>query len=321
MLIDLFQEKRLRVLKDPNALAFLQQQVAAYRQHLEESERKLRDFLHEHPNFSDTQQRSLLLTSRDGMETALKATQSQTVELQKKLTFLQGQMQSIPENMPLSTEPEAAIDTVKSRLLALRLREQEIVHKFKDQHPNVLGIRKEIERAEAFLREVSDGKRVTVGKNMLHQDIKREMIQTEAQLRAQEAKMAVVTKQLAHMDTDLQALADKEKELRELQRELARSEHNYQVYITKLEETRLIDEMDRQKIANISVVQAATVPVEPVKPRKRLYIALGVLFGAFAAVGLVFFSEYIGQGLSTPEMVERRLGLPVLVTVPIKRLR
>ena len=320
VLIDLFQEKRLGVLKDPNASAFLQQQVDAYRQQLEEAERKLRDFLHKHPNFSHTQQRSLLLTSREGTETTLKTTQSRIVELQKKLAFLKGQMQFIAENTPLSTEPDAAIDTVKARLLALRLREQEIVHKFKDQHPNVLGIRKEIKQAEAFLREVSNSKRVTVGKNVLHQDIKREMIQTEAELRAQEAKVAVVTQQLAHMDTDLQALADKEKELRELQRELARSENNYQTYITKLEETRLVDEMDRQKIANIRVVQAATVPVEPVKPRKRLYIALGVLFGAFAAVGLVFFSEYIGQGLSTPESVERRLGLPVLVTVPVKRL-
>ncbi len=61
-------------------------------------------------------------------------------------------------------EPEAAIDAVKANLLALRLREQEIVHKFKDQHPNVLGIRKEIQQAEAFLREVSNSKRVTSAK-------------------------------------------------------------------------------------------------------------------------------------------------------------
>jgi uncharacterized protein involved in exopolysaccharide biosynthesis len=193
------------------------------------------------------------------------------------------------------------------------------LNKYKDGHPNVIGIRKQIQEAEVLLREVSSGSRVIVGKNVLHQDIKREKIQTEAELHAQEAKTAVLEQQLAQVDTEIQALAGKEKELSELQRELARSENNYQVYITKLEETRLVDEMDRQKIANISVVQAATVPVKPVKPRKRFDIACGALLGAFAAVGLAFLREYIGQGLSTPESTERRLGLPVLVAVPAKR--
>jgi polysaccharide biosynthesis protein PslE len=321
VLIDLFQEKRLRVFKDPNALVFLQQQVATYQQQLEEAERKLRDFLQANPNFSHTHQRSLMLTSREATETALKTTWSRIAELQKKLVFLQGQMQFIVENIPVSVEPEAAVDTAKSRLLALLLREQELLNKYKDQHPQVRSVRKEIEQAKAFLRDASGGNRVIVGKNALHQDIKREMIQTEAELRAQEGKAVILTQQLAHTDPELQALANTEKELRELQREQIRTEQNYQVYLTKLEETRLVDEMDRQKLANISVVQAATVPIDPIRPRKRFYVTLGVLLGAFAAVGLVFFSEYMGQGLSTPESVERRLGLPVLVAIPVKNPR
>jgi len=319
VLIDLFKDKRLGVFKDPHTSAFLQKQVAAYRQQLEGSETRLQDFLQHYPNFSHAQQRSLLLTRREGANTALMTTQSRIVELETKLASLKGQMPSIAENTLLSTEPGATIDTAKSHLLTLRLREQELLNKYKEAHPNVIGIRKEIQEAEVLLREASSGSRVIVGKNVLHQDIKREMVQTAAELHGQEAKIAVLEQQLAQVDTELQGLAAKETELSDLQRELARSENNYQVYSTKLEETRLVDEMDRQKIANISVVQAATVPVEPVKPRKRFDIALGALLGAFAAVGLAFFSEYIGQGLSTPESTERRLGLPVLVTVPVKR--
>jgi uncharacterized protein involved in exopolysaccharide biosynthesis len=319
VLIDLFKDKRLGVFKDPHASTFLQQQVAAYRQQLEESERRLQDFLQRHPHSSHAQQRNLLLTRWEGANTALKTTQSRIVELETKLAFLKGQMPSIAENTPVSAEPGAPIDTAKSRLLTLRLREQELLNKYKDEHPSVIGIRKEIQEAEVFLREVSRSSRVVVGKNMLHQDIKREMVQTEAELHAQESKIAVLEQQLAQVNTELQALAGKEKELSDLERERARSENNYQVYATKLEETRLLDEMDRQKIVNISMVQVATVPAEPVKPRKRLHIALGALFGAFVAVGLAFFREYIGQGLSTPESTERRLGLPVLVAVPVKR--
>jgi len=318
-LIELFKDKRLGVFKDPHASAFLQTQVDAYRQQLEESERRLQDFLQLYPNSSHVQQRSLLLTSREGANTVLKTTQSRIVELEAKLAALQGQLRFIAENIPLSTEPGATIETAKSNLLTLRLREQELLNKYKSDHVHVLSIRKEIQEAEAFLREASKGSRVIVGKNVLHQDLKREMIQTEAELRAQEAKLPILVQQLAQVDTELEALAAREIELNELQREQARSENNYQLYITKLEETRLVDEMDRQKIVNISVVQPAVVPVEPVKPRKRLHIAFGALLGSFAAVSLVFFCEYIGQGLSTPESAERRLGLSVLATVPMRR--
>jgi len=56
-----------------------------------------------------------------------------------------------------------------------------------------------------------------------------------------------------------------------------------------------------------------------VKPKKRLNIALGIILGAVSGLGLAFLSEYTGQGLSTPESAERRLGLPVLATVPLKK--
>jgi len=55
-----------------------------------------------------------------------------------------------------------------------------------------------------------------------------------------------------------------------------------------------------------------------VKPKKALNIVLGIIPGAVSGLGLVFFGEYTNQGLSTPESAERRLGLPVLASVPFK---
>ena len=78
------------------------------------------------------------------------------------------------------------------------------------------------------------------------------------------------------------------------------------------------DNSNRQKMANISAIQAAAVPQKPVKPKKALNIVLGIISGAVSGLGLGFFSEYINQGLSTPESRERHLGPPVLGTVPYK---
>jgi uncharacterized protein involved in exopolysaccharide biosynthesis len=71
-------------------------------------------------------------------------------------------------------------------------------------------------------------------------------------------------------------------------------------------------------MANISVVQTVAVPRKPVRPKKALNIALGMISGAVSGPGLGFFRGYTGQGLSTPESGKRHLGLPVFGPGPYK---
>jgi capsular polysaccharide biosynthesis protein len=66
-----------------------------------------------------------------------------------------------------------------------------------------------------------------------------------------------------------------------------------------------------QNMANIIVFQAVAVPRKPVRSKKGLNIALGMISGAVPGTGFGFFIEYAGQGLSIPESGERHLGLPV----------
>ncbi len=46
-------------------------------------------------------------------------------------------------------------------------------------------------------------------------------------------------------------------------------------FLTALQ--RISEEMDRQKIANIAVLQPGLVPSTPVRPRKRLNLAVGTM--------------------------------------------
>jgi len=55
---------------------------------------------------------------------------------------------------------------------------------------------------------------------------------------------------------------------------------------------------------------------EPVRPKKVLNIALGVLVGLIAGVGLAFFIEYLDTSVKTIDDVEQALGAPVLGVIP-----
>jgi tyrosine-protein kinase Etk/Wzc len=71
-------------------------------------------------------------------------------------------------------------------------------------------------------------------------------------------------------------------------------------------------------MANISVIQPAQVPTEPIKPKKGLNILLGIVFGTVSGIGVALFAERNSQALASPEIAEKRLSLKVLATIPYK---
>ena len=110
-----------------------------------------------------------------------------------------------------------------------------------------------------------------------------------------------------------------EEQPQDLKREAATNERGYLTYKEKWEEARISDDMNRKKMANVSIIQAATVPVKPIKPKKVRNIALSMLLGAVCAIGAAFFSEHLAHTINTGRDVERRLGLPILTSVTTSR--
>ena len=67
---------------------------------------------------------------------------------------------------------------------------------------------------------------------------------------------------------------------------------------------------------NVSVLDKATPPLYPIKPKKRMNLVLGALLGLFAGIGVVFFLDYLDHTLRSPEDVEKLLNLNTLSVIP-----
>jgi capsular exopolysaccharide synthesis family protein len=93
------------------------------------------------------------------------------------------------------------------------------------------------------------------------------------------------------------------------------------------QETRNIVESLRIELSgdlksnNVRIVDPAEEPVNPVRPRKRTNIILGILGGLFLGVGLAFFLEYMDNTIKTDKEVEEILGLAFLGAIPRIRVR
>lgn len=70
------------------------------------------------------------------------------------------------------------------------------------------------------------------------------------------------------------------------------------------------------KVENINIVDNAIVPVNPIKPRLLMNVAVAFVLGLLVAVGLAFVIEYFDDTIKSTEDVEHYLELTVLGTIP-----
>ncbi len=82
---------------------------------------------------------------------------------------------------------------------------------------------------------------------------------------------------------------------------------------------RIIEEKVQAAIPKTGIVQVidrAEPELRPVKPRKMLNIALGVVVGLAMGIGVAFFIEYLDTSVKTIDDVERAMQAPVLGVIP-----
>jgi uncharacterized protein involved in exopolysaccharide biosynthesis len=320
-LTELLMEKHLKIFSNPQA-SFLQEQASAYRQRMEESQSRLQEFKRRHGLSSLQAEKQLLLEQRRDLDSSLKKVQNQNQGLLSKAESLKNQIADVPKEIPLVSvsERQGVIDGLKANLLELRLKEQNLLTKFKDTSRLVTDIRNEIRTVEGFLQEqeahLTD--RVTTGKNPVYQELEIEILRTESELSSLTTQIGEMKEQIQQLQLILVRLDQLEKELGALQLKVESDQSNYRMYLAKVEEAQVSEKMDELKMANLSVIQPAAVPTKPVKPKKALNILIGVIVGIVGGVTSAFLSSYLQEGYTRPEEAARDLGIPILASIRLR---
>ena len=122
------------------------------------------------------------------------------------------------------------------------------------------------------------------------------------------------------MSAEISAFEAQESKYKQMSRDVADNEDKYKTYLSKLEEARIHDELDRQKMTSVSVLESASVPIIPNNLPQPLifYVSIALFLGIAGSIGLAFIMEILSPGMSTPAQAERRLELPVLAVVASK---
>src|SRR3546814_20429904 len=78
------------------------------------------------------------------------------------------------------------------------------------------------------------------------------IMMAEASQNALKAKKAAISTQLAALDGDIRELDLRQNELEQIQRDVESYTNNYKIYLGKVDEARIEEQMDIRKMVNVS---------------------------------------------------------------------
>ncbi len=305
--------KKVKKVEKPKDQAFLimKQQLNAYRERLQESERALEEFQEKHGVVSLEPQINHLLQQRQGLDASLNQAENQKMGFKEKLTWVQGEISKVPKEVPISStvSEQGIIGSAKNNLLGLQLKEQQLLSKYTEQSPHIKAVRQEMELIANFIKDQEDKQAgsVTRGKNPLYAEMEMELFSTQAALVSAEAQSAVIEQQIIKVDSELERLRRLRPGLDGLRRQLKSDEANYLSYLTKVGTTppqdykiQVGDQLDIKFFFNPELNESI-----PVRPDGRIALQL---VGELSVVGhtveeirAILIKTYSGQ-LKNPEI-------------------
>lgn len=206
---------------------------------------------------------------------------------------------------------------LKQKLVELQLQYMELkVQSYPPTHPKMVQLEQDIEQTKRNL--IGEAEKIAGGQNVVDPIAQIEKYMSESvalqieieSLRAQEAALRRVIDQY---DVALADLPEKEFHLARLMRERDVNRKVYMMLLEKLEESRI---SEAEKIPSLRIFDAAQLPEEPIKPRTKLNLAVGLLLGLLGGTGLGLVQETVKAPMESTREIERLTGWPVLATIP-----
>jgi len=319
-----YQEKHLAVRRAPGTRQFFVEQVAESSKELDAIKDQLMEFGHKNGTVSAASEKDAVLGKVAEFESLGRQANAAVAEASARLTALQLERARTPaRHVANITTGDATGFTqeMQSKIAALELRRTELLQKYTPQYRLVVELDEQIGQAKTALENArrSQLRQETTEENPTMRWLESEISRVRSEHQALSARAKALQTALARYRAEAQMLGAADLEQGELLRAMKTAEEKYALYQRKEEEARISDALDRTRISNVAIVQAATVPFEPMPRQSVMWLALALVIGLIVAVGVAFMKDLIAASMRirTPDELQTALGeAPVLAWVP-----
>ena len=297
------QEVNLRLTTTGDASQFFDEQLEEQRRRLEESEAALQAYKEQQNAVSVGDRQNIVTQKLADLNAAL--TRAKTERIAKQTLYERARaLRTNPA--ALDTLPGAAGSTyvrqLKDELAAHQRKRAELSEQYGELHPEMVTATRAVEEA---------GTRLDQELAKIADAVHNEFLAAVAQERS--LTQALETQKRETLDLGRMSM-----EYAALEREAASHRELYERLLQHSKQAGLSSEL---KATEIAIVDTATTPRAPARPRRTLNSVAGIGGGLCAAIGFALLLEFMDRRIRTPEQIRRDLGLPYLGYVPLVRGR
>jgi uncharacterized protein involved in exopolysaccharide biosynthesis len=314
--VDAYQQKHAEMFADPR-YKFLEQQTQQYEGQLDAVVKKEADIRSAKSLFDVDAQRAKLLDDRAAASSILEQLRSQSIDAHQRIDFLQNRLKSTPALIPAGEAQSDAVEQAKARLLDLQVKQQQLKERYVGDVKPLQDADAEIAKLRDFVSRADPLNRKTWSqRNGAYDDMVVALNRALADAAPLDQQIALRQKQAQDIDARLRDLSEGATAVGDLDRERRVLEELVHTYRTRYEEARMNEDLDRERIVSVSIIQRPDAPEKPAGPHHLPFALGGILLGLVGAGGMLLYLLVFRETLITVESVERIVGLPVLASVP-----
>ncbi len=315
-----FMEEHLKASHTNGSYAFFEKQVSDAQSQLNGLVDARAKFMQERELVSIEAGRELLQQRRTGLDRDLVIAAGELEQAVSEIKDLEDKVEGTVDEI-VASKLEASDTTwsgMRQQIYELELAEQSLAANHTDTHPKLKQIRKQLVGARDILAKL-DSERIDESttpnpvKIALHQELQRQQTRVAGLNSMIEMKAA----QKDEMQKQIEKLHEDERELTQIDRDVRVMEASLQMMREKLEEARVIEGLQKEKVSNIHVFQPATFVERASSPKKKVLAAGFMFFGLLSGFALSFIRQASSPTLRTNDDVEAALGCPVVSNIPV----
>lgn len=294
-LVGYYLERYIQLNRTPGAHQFFAEQTARQRSQLTRAEEELRDLKSETALLVPETQRQILASRMGRLQDELLQTTGTLAATEAEVRLLREKLSSLSATQitaRIKGIRNEAADNMRGQLYTLQLRELESSQKHPEGHPELKRLRQQAAAAKDLLgREEQEREQVQEGPSRLYEEAQLALLRNEPVLASLRAKADSLRTQLEQQRAELKVLNENALRITRLEREFSLQEAHYRRYAENLEQAQIDRALEAERISNISVVQPATLEIEPVQPRLLLNFGMGGLLAVLGSFGLALQAE------------------------------
>lgn len=290
---------------------FLEQRVKSSKKELDDAETKLKNYQVKHKIFStDNQMKSL----------AERITELDKVKAQNKLDMetAQAALGSINSQLSgagASIADSPSIQQAKSKLVDLEAQKASYVGKYTNENPKMKEINRQISSARSSLRREISAivAQKAPSSSAVQQKLLTDKFTNEAMIAVAQGKNDAIDQLEKKNADEIAKLPQTQQGYLQVKRDADVAQEIYVMLAKRLEEAKVAEAMVPTEV---QVVDEATLPEKPIKPRKLLTLVLALFLGLFGGTGYTIARTLLNRKIRTAADVEQYLELPVLGVIP-----